>query len=139
MSLLNNILGSAGIGNAAQGLLGGTTHQTLSEEEYVRQHLGQQYTQGLAQSMLNTQQAASQAIMQGAYGKQAKSSFDPNKEEAFQVPLSQLVTLWQARFNDTWVDMGLEHEAFWRQAWRRLNNADMFETVEGWVRLREDA
>lgn len=130
MSLLNNMLG-----NAAQGLLGGTTHQTLSEEEYVRQHLGQQYTQGLAQSMLNTQQAASQAIMKGAF---AKSSFDPNKEEAFQVPMSQLVTLWQAKFNDTWVDMGLEHEAFWRQAWRRLNNADMFETVEGWVRLRED-
>lgn len=127
MSLLNNTLG-----NAAQGLLGA---QTL--EDQIQQQIADRYTQGLAQSMMNTQQAASQAIMKGAYAK--KSSFDPNKEEAFQVPMSQLVTLWQAKFNDTWVDMGIEHEKFWHQAWRRLNNADMFETVEGWVRLREDA
>lgn len=133
-NLLNNILGSAGIGNAAQGLLGA---QTL--EDQVTQQLSQQYANSLAQSMMNTQQAASQAIMKGAYAKQAKSTFDPNKEEAFQVPMSQLVTLWQAKFNDAWVDMGIEHEKFWHQAWRRLNNADMFETVEGWVRLREDA
>jgi len=125
MSLLNSVFG-----NAAQGLLGA---QTL--EDQIQQQIANRYTQGLAQSMLNTKQAVAQGVMQGAY---AKSSFDPNKEEAFQVPLSQLVTLWQAKFNDTWVDMGIEHEQFWFQAYRRLNNADMFEMVEGWVRLRED-
>lgn len=128
MSLLNSMLG-----NAAQGLLGA---QTL--EDQIQQQIADRYTQGLAQSMMNTTGALNTAIGHGAYANQAKSSFDPNKVEAYQIPLSQLVTLWQARFNDTWVDMGLEHEAFWRQAWRRLNNADMFETVEGWVRLRED-
>ena len=128
MSLLNNMLG-----NAAQGLLGA---QTL--EDQIQQQIANRYTQGLAQSMMNAQNQTQSAI-QGAYAKQAKSSFDPNKVEAYQVPLSQLITLWQAKFNDTWVDMGLEHEAFWRAAYRRLENLDKFERAEGWVRLREDA
>ena len=109
--------------------------QSLLEQQ-MRAQLAQQYTSALGQSMINTKNTVAQQAMQGVY---ARSAFDPNKSEAFQVPLSQLVTLWQAKFNDTWVDMGIEHEDFWRQAHRRLQNADKFEHVEGWVRLVEDA
>ena len=128
MSLLNSMLGGA-----AQGL-GGSLLQQQQEDM-----LAQKYQAALAQSMINTTGAINTALgPQGAYTTKI-STFDPNKSEAFQVPLSQLVTLWQAKFNDTWVDMGVEHEDFWRQAHRRLNNADKFESVEGWVRLLEDA
>jgi hypothetical protein len=127
MSLLNSMLGGA-----AQGL-GGSLLQQQQEDM-----LAQRYQNALAQSMLQAQQNAAAQTLQGAYTTKI-STFDPNKSEAFQVPLSQLVTLWQAKFNDTWVDMGIEHEDFWRQAHRRLNNADKFESVEGWVRLLEDA
>lgn len=127
MSLLNSMLGGA-----AQGL-GGSLLQQQQEDM-----LAQKYQAALAQSMLNTKNHVAAQTMQGAYTTKI-STFDPNKSEAFQVPLSQLVTLWQAKFNDTWVDMGIEHEDFWRHAHRRLNNADKFESVEGWVRLLEDA
>jgi hypothetical protein len=100
--------------------------------------LAQKYTNALAQSMMQTKGAIASQAIQGAYATKI-STFDPNKSEAWQVPMSQLVTLWQAKFNDTWVDMGIEHEDFWRQAHRRLQNADKFEHVEGWVRLVEDA
>jgi hypothetical protein len=120
------------LGNAAQGL-GGSLLQQQQEDM-----LAQRYQNALGQSMLQAQQNAAAQTLQGAYTTKI-STFDPNKSEAFQVPLSQLVTLWQAKFNDTWVDMGVEHEDFWRHAHRRLNNADKFESVEGWVRLLEDA
>lgn len=131
MSLLNNMLG-----NAAQGLLGGA-QQGGYVDTTLQNPTANQYTQNLAKSMVNAKNIAAAQVI-GQHTKTAKSTFDPNKEEAFQVPLSQLITLWQAKFNDTWVDMGIEHEQFWFQAYRRLNNADMFEMVEGWVRLRED-
>ena len=121
------------LGNAAQGL-GGSLLQQQQEDM-----LAQRCQSALAQSMLQTKNVAAAQALQGAYAKQKISTFDPNKSEAFQVPMSQLVTLWQAKFNDTWVDMGIEHEDFWRQAHRRLQNADKFEHVEGWVRLVEDA
>lgn len=137
MSLLNNMLG-----NAAQGLGGGLQNaaQQAPEsllEQQMRAQLAQQYTSALGQSMVNTKNAvAGQVLQNSVYGR---SAFDPNANEAYQIPLSQLVTLWQAKFNDTWVDMGLEHESFWRYAHRRLSNALKFENVEGWVRLLEDA
>lgn len=135
MSLLNSMLGGA-----AQGLGGGLTPTQQAQEslleQQMRAQLAQQYTSALGQSMVNTKNTLSQQAMQGVY---ARSAFDPNASEAYQIPLSQLVTLWQAKFNDTWVDMGLEHEAFWRHAHRRLSNAHKFENVEGWVRLLEDA
>jgi type II secretory pathway pseudopilin PulG len=109
--------------------------QSLLEQQ-MRAQLAQQYTSALGQSMVNTKNTLSQQAMQGVY---ARSAFDPNASEAYQIPLSQLITLWQAKFNDTWVDMGLEHESFWRHAHRRLSNAHKFENVEGWVRLLEDA
>ena len=121
------------LGNAAQNI-GGSLLQQQQEDM-----LAQRYQSALAQSMMQTKNVAAAQALQGAYAKQKISTFDPNKIEAFQVPMSQLVTLWQAKFNDTWVDMGIEHEDFWRQAHRRLQNADKFEHVEGWVRLVEDA
>ncbi len=109
--------------------------QSLLEQQ-MRAQLAQQYTSALGQSMINTKNTVAQQTLQGVY---ARSAFDPNASEAYQIPLSQLVTLWQAKFNDVWVDMGIEHETFWRHAHRRLSNAHKFENVEGWVRLLEDA
>ena len=128
MSLLNSMLGGA-----AQGL-GGSLLQQQQEDM-----LAQKYQSALAQSMMNTKQAVAQTILGQQNSVYARSAFDPNALEAYQIPLSQLITLWQAKFNDTWVDMGIEHESFWRHAHRRLSNADKFENVEGWVRLLEDA
>ncbi len=136
MSLLNSMLGGA-----AQGLGGGLQNaaQQAPEsllEQQMRAQLAQQYTSALGQSMINTKNTVAQQTLQGVY---ARSAFDPNASEAYQIPLSQLVTLWQAKFNDVWVDMGIEHETFWRHAHRRLSNAHKFENAEGWVRLLEDA
>lgn len=64
--------------------------------------------------------------------------FNPNEIEAFQIPLSQLVTLWQAKHGDKWVDGNSPHDdSFYSHACMRLNAADMFEKFHGWVRLKE--
>ena len=137
MSLFDGVFGGA-----AQDLGGGlnATQQAPESllEQQMRAQLAQQYTSALGQSMLNTKNQIAAQTLQGAYTTKI-STFDPNASEAYQIPLSQLITLWQAKFNDTWVDMGLEHESFWRHAHRRLSNAHKFENVEGWVRLVEDA
>ena len=64
--------------------------------------------------------------------------FNPNEIEAFQIPLSQLVTLWQAKYGDKWCDGNATHDdSFYSHACMRLNANDMFEKFHGWVRLKE--
>lgn len=69
--------------------------------------------------------------------------FDPNKEEAYIIPLSQLVTLWQAKYNDQWVNenefMFGDCDKFFGPAYERLKANMKFERMAGWVRLKEDA
>lgn len=136
MSFLNNMFGSGA--QQAQGLLGGAQGMTL--EEIQQRHLAQQYTQNLAQSMMNTGQQAAQNIysqMAGAQASQAKP-FNPNEIEAYKVPLSTLVTLWQAKFGDEWVSNF--EDAFWHDACERLRGANKLECAKHtWYRIKEDA
>jgi hypothetical protein len=77
-----------------------------------------------------------------AYGRQAQERprIDPNKSEAFQIPLSQLVTMWQVRFGDQWLD-GDQHidEQFYSHAKLRLDRFGLFERFDSYLRLRENA
>jgi hypothetical protein len=134
MSLLNNIFGAG-----AQQALGGQDPYEKHIAEHQRyatatqNHLANQYSQNLAQSMMNTKQAVSQSIMAQAQIK----PFNPNESEAYKVPLSQLVTLWQAKFGDQWVE--IFEEDFWRDALSRLKVANKLEIAHHWFRIKEDA
>lgn len=67
--------------------------------------------------------------------------FDPNKNEAWAMPMSALVNLWRAKFLDEWVIVrSYEMEPFWQAGFMRLHRANKFEESPGqWVRLKEDA
>jgi hypothetical protein len=69
--------------------------------------------------------------------------FDPNKSEAFQIPLSQAITLWKMKFGDTWFDAHIprapEGEDFYTDVFDRIKKAGLFESTDGWYRLKEDA
>jgi len=93
--------------------------------------------------MMNNQIAMAQQNTHNQAGLQRDRLFDPNKEEAYIIPLSQLVTLWQAKYNDQWVN---ENEflfgncdKFFGPAYERLKANMKFERMAGWVRLKEDA
>ncbi len=94
---------------------------------------------GYGQSYNSSQSAAKQA----SHGLQRKQNpFNPNKQEAFQIPLSRLVTLWQAKYGDQWINgdepVSERDDAFYVDALRRLLSAGLFEQHSGWVRLKEN-
>jgi hypothetical protein len=122
MSLFDSVFGAG----AQQALMG-------SEQEMYDMR-AQQYNAALAQSMMSTKQAVAQGVMASA---QVIKSFNPNEIEAYKIPLSQLVTLWQAKYGDTWVDK--PDEDFWSVALTRLNVAGKLEHAGGWYRITEDA
>jgi len=68
--------------------------------------------------------------------------FDPNKSEAFQIPLSQAITMWKLKFGDQWFDghqsRPEEGKDFYADVFARINHAKLFEQVDGWYRLKED-
>ena len=134
MSFLKNVLGGPGIGAASNSAMGtslGNAAQGLIGQSYQDQ-LAQQYTQNLANSMIGTQQAIAGSVYQ-----QAMKPFNPNDIEAYSVSMSNLVTLWQAKFGDTWVEV--LQEEFWQHALKRLQHAGKMEQVSGWYRIKEDA
>lgn len=69
--------------------------------------------------------------------------FDPNKSEAFQIPLSQAVTMWQVRYGDKWFDghqsRPEEGTDFYADVFARIKQQGLFESIDGWYRLKEDA
>lgn len=70
-------------------------------------------------------------------------SYDPNIEPSWKIPLSELITLWRAKFGDVWVDVSFLEEKFWYRASMRLSQNKMFEEGDTrdstpWVRLKED-
>lgn len=76
--------------------------------------------------------------------KKASSSVDdPNKREAYAIPLSRLVAMWRARFGDTWIDVSELDEEFWMDASSRLHRNKLMEELEfrnsntPWARLKE--
>jgi len=73
------------------------------------------------------------------------TSFNPNKDPVYSIPLSELVNLWRARFGDTWVDVSELEEDFWCDASARLHTNKKMEELNHhsdttpWSRLKEDA
>ncbi len=102
------------------------------------QQISQRYTQSLAQSMLATQQG----VIKGLGGIQ-KKAINPNEHEAWSIPLSQLVNLWQAKYGDKWVDVSDLDDDFWSEASGRLHRNNKMELCDHgntpWARLKEDA
>lgn len=68
--------------------------------------------------------------------------FAPNKREAFQIPLSQAVTLWQMKHGDKWFDAHQPKtpvvDDFYSDVFGRIKQAGLFESIEGWYRLKEN-
>lgn len=81
---------------------------------------------------------------QKAYNQTIKPlpRFDPNKSEAFQIPLSQAVTMWQVKFGDKWYDAHQprpeEGKDFYADVFGRIKQAELFENIDGWYRLKEN-
>jgi len=73
------------------------------------------------------------------------TTFNPNKDPVYSIPLSALVNLWRARYGDTWVDVSELEEDFWSDASARLHTNKMMEELNHhtdttpWSRLKEDA
>lgn len=112
-----------------------------NEEQKIQAAL---YNQAAQKALYN--QAAQKGLTNpgailGASGPiQKKERFNPNEQEAYQIPLSQVVAMWQVKYGDQWVDTVVPYEAkdFYSQAYNRLNENHLFEFVEGWVRLKEN-
>lgn len=139
MSFLGSVFGASDYGtgfNQAQGIGG-----ALGNAQNMAAQLGAQ------QSNWQAKQAAYNAAQQhriqsGNFisgGAQVQNkAFDPNEIEAYQIPLSQLVTLWQVRYGDKWVEM---REAaateFFDHAVERLSHNNLLEEWRGWARIKE--
>jgi len=73
------------------------------------------------------------------------TTFNPNKDPVYSIPLSELVNLWRARYGDTWVDVSELEDDFWCDASARLHQNKMMEELNHrsdttpWSRLKEDA
>ena len=71
------------------------------------------------------------------------TGFNPNSHEAWSIPLSQLVNLWQAKYGDKWIDVSDLDDAFWPEASARLHMNNKMEACDNdstpWARLKEDA
>lgn len=117
------------------------------EEQAVQDAISQQYSQMLAQSMMNTKAAQlqniyTQAQLGGAFpSQQTKPARNPNDCEAYAIPLSSLVNLWRAKYGDKWVDVSEIDDQFWSDASARLHRNKMMEETDldnaPWARLRE--
>ena len=119
---------------------------------------GGYFGQGLMSSAQASQmsQAAQQAsVMKGMYaqaiagGSNIKNKWpavdDPNKREAYVIPLSTLVNMWRAKYGDLWVDVSEIDDEFWMDASSRLHRNKLMEEIEfresntPWARLKEHA
>jgi hypothetical protein len=72
---------------------------------------------------------------------QALPRFDPNTSEAFQIPLSQAITMWKLKFGDKWYDAHQprpEVGNFYTDVFDRIKKMGLFESTDGWYRLKED-
>lgn len=104
--------------------------------------------------MNSTQQSNALQNMFGASQAQTGTSHirkgppvvdNPNKREAYAMPLSTLANMWRAKFGDTWIDVSELDEEFWMDASARLHRNKLMEEIEfresntPWARLKEDA
>jgi hypothetical protein len=130
MGIFDGVLGGQS-GIAAQGLVGGGAFKQCSEEELLQQ----QYAM---QAQINQMNLYNEAMKgQGVQATTRAKPFNPNEDAAYNIPLSQLITLWQANYGDQWVKRF--DDDFWNSARARLHNNDKLEGVSGWYRIKEDA
>lgn len=118
--------------------MGFSDPRSAYDNQQAQNALSGQYSAALSNSMAQTKQAMAQSIQ----GLQAadRNRIDPNKSEAFQIPLSQLVTMWQVRFGDEWLDDDQKlDDTFYRHAKHRLDHNGLFERFDGYLRLKENA
>ena len=125
-------------GRGAQGPNIDVEYQKHMEQLQIEQAMVQ-----MKQAELRRIDAAQQMMMnQAIKPSKAVPRFDPNKSEAFQIPLSQAVTMWKLKFGDTWFDTHQPRpdtgKDFYTDVCDRINNAGLFEKVDGWYRLKED-
>jgi len=72
------------------------------------------------------------------------TTFNPNNDPVYSIPLSELVNLWRARYGDTWVDVSEIDDDFWSDASARLHTNKKMEELNHhtgntpWARLKED-
>ena len=73
------------------------------------------------------------------------TTFNPNNDPVYSIPLSQLVNLWRAKYGDTWIDVSELDDDFWSDASARLHKNKKMEELNHhsdnapWARLKEDA
>jgi hypothetical protein len=73
------------------------------------------------------------------------TTFNPNNDPVYSIPLSELVNLWRAKYGDTWVDVSEIEDDFWSDASARLHKNKKMEELNHhsdnspWARLKEDA
>ena len=130
-------------------IFGGSS--TVADEDY-HQHMERRIQAAQQQQMyaagLGAQQGAQQAYNQAMQQKMMNQAvrrvrrFDPNKSEAFQIPLSQAVTMWQVKYGDKWFDGHQPKTSigddFYADVFGRLKSAELFESIDGWYRLKEN-
>jgi hypothetical protein len=110
-------------------------------EEKLRQYANQiqaaeQYQQYQKQQNQYRGQYYQQQILAQKQAHRKKTS-NPNDDEAYIIPMSQLITMWRARFDDKWTTQQFD-DPFWKSAWKRLCDNNKFESTEnGWYRLLE--
>ena len=135
----------------------GKLKDLFSKSQQEQDVISQQYTQALAQSIMNTKAAQlqnvyntgvlGQAQIVGAIPSTAIPTAipvrNPNDCEAYVMPLSSLVNLWRAKYGDKWVDVSEIDDEFWSDASARLHRNSKMEEVdfnyEPWARLKEGA
>ena len=135
----------------------GKLKDLFSKSQQEQDVISQQYTQALAQSIMNTKAAQlqnvyntgvlGQAQIVGAIPSTAiptpRKSRNPNDCEAYVMPLSSLVNLWRAKYGDKWVDVSEIDDEFWSDASARLHRNSKMEEAdfnyEPWARLKEGA
>ena len=153
MSLMNGIFGGAIPGSQADYEEHMQQLRRVDAErqkyEYEIEKAKYHQAMNMAQnSVLGQQQYASHQglggqVKQMGRPKQPPPRFNPNDSEAFQIPMSQLVTMWRLKHGDEWVDMQQSRppsgKDFYTDALDRLDRAGKLEMFDGWVRLKEDA
>ena len=100
--------------------------------------------QGMTYAQMITQGGQrAQAVKQRMQSAPQKKAINPNTHEAWSIPLSQLVNLWQAKYGDKWIDVSDLDDEFWPEASARLHMNNKMEACDNdstpWARLKEDA
>ena len=138
------------------GLFDGVFKSAGPIEDHLEHLKAQHYMEVEQRRVTAAQQAMYGGSISGAMAAQYNSAlgmgaqkpstaiprFDPNKSEAFQIPLSQAVTMWQVKHGDKWYDA---HETrpevgkdFYADVFDRIKKMGLFESTDGWYRLKEN-